>query len=31
MILLPIAMTMARVWKIKEVILASVFSAGQNR
>lgn len=30
MVLLPIAMTMALVWKIKEVILASVFSAGQN-
>jgi hypothetical protein len=26
MILLPIAMTMALTWKIKEVILASVFS-----
>lgn len=28
MILLPIAMTMALVWKIKEVILSSVFSGG---
>jgi len=27
MILLPIAMTMALIWKIKEVILASVFNA----
>ena len=28
-ILLPLAMTMALIWKIKEVILASVFDAGQ--
>ena len=30
MILLPIAMTMALVWNIKEVILSSVFSSGQT-
>jgi hypothetical protein len=30
MILLPIAMTMALIWKMKEVILSSVFSAGPH-
>jgi hypothetical protein len=28
LILLPVAMTMALIWKIKEVILASIFGAG---
>ena len=30
LVLLPIAMTMALAWKIKEVILASVFSPGEE-
>ncbi len=29
LVLLPVAMTMALIWKIKEVILASVFEPGQ--
>jgi hypothetical protein len=29
LVLLPLAMTMALIWKIKEVILDSVFGAGR--
>ena len=29
MVLMPLAMTMALLWKIKEVILASVFHSGR--
>jgi hypothetical protein len=30
LVLLPLAMTMALIWKTKEVILDSVFGSGRN-